>query len=179
MPDSAPARKNSGKPPTERAQSEESANARGQDIETSGPNRQLPPERKEAERTIVIPSHTPLPGILPVHTPESAPAMPPAAPPIAAGPLPERGPPVQSQAPQAPSHFQQQPVLHNLSDDEKAKLHSAHQAALHDSSLAASRDRYLNARKEFRTKLRDALLKADPSVQPILEKIHRDKSEER
>jgi hypothetical protein len=57
-----------------------------------------------------------------------------------------------------------------LSLEEQAKLRSAHDTAMRDPALVQSRARYEQARKEFRDKLRDALLKADPSVQPILEK---------
>ncbi len=66
-----------------------------------------------------------------------------------------------------------------LSVDERAKLRSAHQTAISDPTVAQSRERYEQARKDFRDKLRDALLKADPSVQPILEKVRRKKHEER
>ena len=66
-----------------------------------------------------------------------------------------------------------------LSLEEQAKLRSAHDMAMRDPALVLSRARYEQARKEFRDKLRDALLKADPSVQPILEKArhqpHRDR----
>jgi hypothetical protein len=66
-----------------------------------------------------------------------------------------------------------------LSLEEQAKLRSAHDMAMRDPVLLQSRARYEQARKEFRDKLRDALLKADPSVQPILEKArsqrHRDR----
>ena len=66
-----------------------------------------------------------------------------------------------------------------LSLEEQAKLRSAHDTAMRDPALMQSRARYEEARKEFRDKLRDALLKADPSVQPILEKArsqrHRDR----
>jgi hypothetical protein len=57
-----------------------------------------------------------------------------------------------------------------LSLEEQARLRSAHDMAMRDPALLQSRARYEQARKEFRDKLRDALLKADPSVQPILEK---------
>lgn len=62
-----------------------------------------------------------------------------------------------------------------LSLDEQARLRSAHDMAMRDPALMLSRARYEQARKEFRDKLRDALLKADPSVQPILEKAQRQK----
>jgi hypothetical protein len=60
-----------------------------------------------------------------------------------------------------------------LSMEEQTKLRSAHDTAMRDPALAATRQRYEQARREFRDKLRDALLKADPSVQPILEKVRR------
>ena len=60
-----------------------------------------------------------------------------------------------------------------LSLDEQTRLRSAHDTAMRDPALMQSRARYEQARKEFRDKLRDALLKADPSVQPILEKARR------
>ena len=66
-----------------------------------------------------------------------------------------------------------------LSMEEQAKLRSAHDTAMRDPALAATRQRYQDARKEFRNKLRDALLKADPSVQPILEKVHRQRQKDR
>ena len=66
-----------------------------------------------------------------------------------------------------------------LSMEEQAKLRSAHDMAMRDPALAATRQRYQQARQEFRDKLRDALLKADPSVQPILEKVHRQRQKDR
>jgi hypothetical protein len=66
-----------------------------------------------------------------------------------------------------------------LSMQEQAKLRSAHDMAMRDPALMQSRARYEQARKEFRDRLRDALLKADPSVQPILEKAQRQRHHER
>jgi hypothetical protein len=66
-----------------------------------------------------------------------------------------------------------------LSMEEQAKLRSAHDTAMRDPALAATRQRYQEARKEFRNKLRDALLKADPSVQPIIEKVRRQRQKDR
>ncbi len=66
-----------------------------------------------------------------------------------------------------------------LSMEEQARLRSAHDMAMRDPTLAATRQRYEQARKEFRDKLRDALLKADPSVQPILEKVRRQRHQDR
>ena len=69
--------------------------------------------------------------------------------------------------------------LAGLSIEEQAKLRSAHDTAMRDPALAATRQRYEQARKEFRDKLRDALLKADPSVQPIIEKVRRQRQKDR
>jgi len=63
--------------------------------------------------------------------------------------------------------------------DEQAKLRSAHDMAMRDPGLMQSRARYEQARKEFRDRLRDALLRADPSVQPILEKARRQRHHDR
>jgi hypothetical protein len=59
----------------------------------------------------------------------------------------------------------------NLNDEERAKLKAAHQKAMADPAVQAARDRLRQARREFRDVLRPALLKADPSLQPILEKM--------
>jgi hypothetical protein len=40
-----------------------------------------------------------------------------------------------------------------------------------DPAVRAARDRLRQARREFRDVMRPALLKADPSIQPILEKM--------
>src|SRR5437868_4500729 len=81
------------------------------------------------------------------------------------------------QPPQGPDfrHIQ----LSRLSLEEQARLRSAHDMAMRDPALLQSRARYEQARREFRDKLRDALLKADPSVQPILEKARRQRHHDR
>src|SRR5438045_685608 len=65
----------------------------------------------------------------------------------------------------------------SLTDDERAKLKAAHQKALSDPAVWAARERLIKARREFREVLRPALLKADPSVQSILEKMRPEKSD--
>jgi len=59
----------------------------------------------------------------------------------------------------------------SLNDEERSKLKAAHQKAMADPAVRAARDRLRQARREFREVMRPALLKADPSVQPILEKM--------
>jgi Spy/CpxP family protein refolding chaperone len=62
-------------------------------------------------------------------------------------------------------------LLANLTEDERARLRAAHQKALTDPAVQAAREKLKQARREFREVLRPALLKADPSIQPILDKL--------
>jgi Spy/CpxP family protein refolding chaperone len=59
----------------------------------------------------------------------------------------------------------------SLSEDERARLKAAHQKAMADPAVRAAREKLRQARREFREVLRPALLKADPSLQPILDKM--------
>jgi hypothetical protein len=63
----------------------------------------------------------------------------------------------------------------SLNEDERSRLKAAHQKAMSDPAVRAARDRLKQARREFREVLRPALLKADPSIQPILEKMRPDR----
>ena len=63
----------------------------------------------------------------------------------------------------------------NLNEDERAKLKAAHQKAMADPAVQAARERLKQARRDFREVLRPALLKADPSLQPILDKMRADR----
>lgn len=68
----------------------------------------------------------------------------------------------------------------SLTEDERARLRAAHQKAMQDPAVQAAREKLRQARREFREVMRPALLKADPSVQPILDKLRAerpDKSE--
>jgi hypothetical protein len=76
-----------------------------------------------------------------------------------------------AQGPQGPNFRRGR--FYRLSLEEQARLRSAHDTAMRDPALAQSRERYEQARRDFRERLRAALLKADPSVQPILEKVRR------
>lgn len=68
-------------------------------------------------------------------------------------------------------HLEHRARWANLSEEERSKLKAAHQKAMADPAVWAARDRLRQARREFREVLRPALLKADPSIQPILEKM--------
>ena len=59
----------------------------------------------------------------------------------------------------------------NLSEEDRAKLRAAHEKAMADPAVQAARDRLRQARREFRELMRPAMLKADPSIQPILDKL--------
>jgi hypothetical protein len=65
----------------------------------------------------------------------------------------------------------------SLTEDERTRLRAAHQKAMQDPALQAARDKMRQAQREFREMLRPALLKADPSVQPILDKLRGDRPE--
>jgi len=62
-------------------------------------------------------------------------------------------------------------LLANLTEDERARLRAAHQKAMTDPAVQAARQKLQQARREFREVMRPALLKADPSVQAILDKL--------
>ena len=66
----------------------------------------------------------------------------------------------------------------SLNEGERAKLRAAHQKAMADPAVQAAREKLRQARREFREVMRPALLKADPSVQPILEKMRAERTAE-
>lgn len=61
--------------------------------------------------------------------------------------------------------------LANLSPEERQKLQAVHQKAMQDPTVQAAHDKMREAHKEFRDAMKAAMLKADPSIQPILNKI--------
>jgi hypothetical protein len=61
--------------------------------------------------------------------------------------------------------------LANLSPEEREKLKAARQKAMQDPSVQAAHEKMREARSEFVTAMREAMLKADPSIQPVLNKI--------
>ena len=63
----------------------------------------------------------------------------------------------------------------NLTEDERARLRAAHQKAMQDPAVQAAQEKLRQARREFRELMRPALLKADPSIQPILDKLRGDR----
>lgn len=67
--------------------------------------------------------------------------------------------------------------LDSLSEDERVKLKAALAKAIVDPEVRTVRDRLHQARRDFRKVIRPALIKADPSVQPILEKVRAERAE--
>jgi hypothetical protein len=61
--------------------------------------------------------------------------------------------------------------VNKLSTEEQLKLRAAEQQAAQDPAVKAALERRNTAIREFRTTLRASMLKADPSVQSILEKV--------
>jgi Spy/CpxP family protein refolding chaperone len=64
--------------------------------------------------------------------------------------------------------------LANLTPEERQKLQAAHRKAMHDPALRAAHDKLRQARNEFRDTLHAAMVKADPTLQPILDKLPKD-----
>jgi Spy/CpxP family protein refolding chaperone len=67
--------------------------------------------------------------------------------------------------------------LANLPPEERQKLKAAHEKAMQDPGLKAAQDKLRQARKEFRDSMRAAMLKADPTIQPILDKMPKGEKE--
>ena len=65
----------------------------------------------------------------------------------------------------------------SLTEDERARLRSAHEKAMQDPAVQAAREKLRQARREFREVLRPALLKADPSLQPVLDKMRAERQD--
>src|SRR4030088_1034168 len=63
----------------------------------------------------------------------------------------------------------------NLTEEERGRLRAAHDKAMADPAVQAAREKLRQARREFREVMRPALLKADPSIQPILDKLRPDR----
>ncbi len=59
----------------------------------------------------------------------------------------------------------------NLSPAERQQLKAAHDKAMQDPAVQSAHAKMRVAHKEFRDAMRSSMLKADPSIQPILSKI--------
>lgn len=63
-----------------------------------------------------------------------------------------------------------------LTEAERSKLRAAHQKAMADPVVKGAHDRLKQARHEFREVMHPAMLRADPSIQPILEKLRAERT---
>ena len=63
--------------------------------------------------------------------------------------------------------------LAELSSEERAKLRAAHHQAMADPAVQAAKERQRAAAREFRELKRARMLQADPTIQPILDKMPR------
>ena len=61
--------------------------------------------------------------------------------------------------------------LANLSPEERQKLQPAREKAMQDPAVQAAHDKMRQAHKDFRDAMHAVMLKADPSILPILNKI--------
>jgi hypothetical protein len=59
----------------------------------------------------------------------------------------------------------------NLSPEEREKLKKARRQAMQDPTVQAAHDKMMQAGKEFRDVMEAAMLKADPSIKPVLDKM--------
>jgi hypothetical protein len=68
-------------------------------------------------------------------------------------------------------------LLANLTEEERGRLRAAHEKAMADPAVQAAREKLRQARREFKDVMRPALLKADPSIQPILDKLRAERQD--
>lgn len=61
--------------------------------------------------------------------------------------------------------------INKLSTDDQLKLRAAEQKAAEDPAVKAALEKRNKAIQEFRAALRASMIKADPTVAPILEKV--------
>ena len=65
----------------------------------------------------------------------------------------------------------------SLTPEERAKLKAAHQAAMQDPAVQAAKTQRDTARRAYRDTMRAAMLKADPSLGPTLDKAQADRGQ--
>jgi hypothetical protein len=59
----------------------------------------------------------------------------------------------------------------NLPEADRQKLQTAHQKAMQDPAVQAAKEKMRQAHREFQNTMHGAMLKADPSIQPLLDKL--------
>jgi hypothetical protein len=79
-----------------------------------------------------------------------------------------------AQTPDAQGHWKserRERFLANLSPEERTQLRAAHHKAMADPAVQAAKDRKRQSARDFRELKKAAMLRADPSLQPILDKL--------
>ena len=66
-------------------------------------------------------------------------------------------------------HWEQK--MANLSPTERDELRAAHAKAMKDPAVRAAKMKMKQARRELREAMKAAMLKSDPAIQPVLEKM--------
>jgi hypothetical protein len=61
--------------------------------------------------------------------------------------------------------------VHKLSIEEQLKLRAAQQKAAEDPTVQAALEKRNKAIQEFRAALRASMIKSDPTIQPVLDKL--------
>jgi hypothetical protein len=69
-------------------------------------------------------------------------------------------------------------MLANLAPEERQKVQAAHQQAMQDPVVQAAHEKLKEARKQFRDSMHAAMVKADPTVEPILAKLPKHEHDE-
>ncbi|MBV9128129.1 MAG: hypothetical protein JO117_08600 [Verrucomicrobia bacterium] len=88
-----------------------------------------------------------------------------------ASPSPAPGVPPSPQTGADAGNGERQRLLAQLTPEERQKLKAAHDAALRDPAVQALEGERTSNRPAFQRAVREAMLRADPSVGPILEKM--------
>src|SRR5438067_2100259 len=70
-------------------------------------------------------------------------------------------------------------MLANLAPEERQKVQAAHQKAMQDPAVLAAQEKMKEARKQFHESMHAAMIKADPTVEPILAKLPKPEHDER
>ena len=68
-------------------------------------------------------------------------------------------------------NFKQNQRLANLSPEEREKVKKARKQAAQDPQVKAARDKVKAANKELRSAVEAAMVKADPSIKAVLDKL--------
>ena len=80
--------------------------------------------------------------------------------------------PAQDTEPKHGKHHKMSEWLSALSSDEQAKLRAAHKQALQNPEVRAAAERRKQANAEYHDQLNREMLRIDPSLKPLLDKLY-------